>query len=477
MAEHDGNRWELFPAVPAERLVWDWLCLLEDRALNGALHKLHTTKTAHYGMFEYKHILVVGEQNLSYDTGRFKADFLQLTRLVRGVFTDQPTRQFVHAFTLSASMIELWVFDRSGAYSSGAFDIYNKPDTFTRALVGYATIDNDAIGLDTFIEREDKHYYVIVEDINGNKTRIRLSKLIIRQKAIASDKHKLEVEQLRLAEIRGITTIGELRERLEFRERYKFRSKDVFFEDLLLVGTIDMSGYKRKSSSDYWSDTSESKKPRSNSQQLTLENRIYSCFVISLAGRLLYKTGNILYRDILSNNIIITKPEIAGSFNSMLINLDLAKIRDSGPSGARHQTGTMQFMAVEVLRKTDHTYCHDLESFFYVLLWMCARQSWRNGFARREKPPKESILRRWEIRTFDSIADVKEGHMTVNSLERIMGEFLSIFDFVQPLCLRIRKILFPLDKDERMSFGTPAGDPDQLYNPIIAAFNNTIRTM
>ena len=41
----------------------------------------------------------------------------------------------------------------------------------------------------------------------------------------------------------------------------------------------------------------------------------------------------------------------------------------------------MQFMAVEVLRKADHTYRHDLESFLYVLLWMCARQAWSSGFA------------------------------------------------------------------------------------------------
>jgi hypothetical protein len=64
--------------------------------------------------------------------------------------------------------------------------------------------------------------------------------------------------------------------------------------------------------------------------------------------------------------------------------------------------------------------------------------------------------------------------MTVNSLERIMGEFPEAMDIVKPLCPRIRKILFPLDTDERMSFGTPSGDPDQLYSPIIAAFNEAI---
>ena len=67
-------------------------------------------------------------------------------------------------------------------------------------------------------------------------------------------------------------------------------------------------------------------------------------------------------RDISSNNIIITKPETADDFKGVLIDLDQAKVRDSGPSEARHQTGTMQFMVIEVLRKADHTYRHDLES-------------------------------------------------------------------------------------------------------------------
>lgn len=576
MAEHDGSRWKSFPPVQKEELIWDWLRSLEDGALSGAPYKLHTTKTAHQfkerkgqmdlffqtpvpeasGPFEYKHVLVVGEQKSSYDTGRFKADFLQLTRLVRGVFTDQPTRRFVHAFTLSASMMEMWVFDRSGAYSSGAFDIHNEPDTFARALVGYATMDDNAMGLDTFIEREGKHYYVTVDDLNSNETRIRLSRPIVRQRAIvcrgttcyetqdsyvaklswASDKRKLEVEQLRLAETRGvkgvarvvahrqITTIAELRQGLEFRKRHKFRNEDVYYEDLPSVGTIDILSHKRKSASDHRSDTPESKKPRSNSQQPTLvvqnsrqiistgkpslynsggdmwENRIYSCLVISPAGRVisdfrtvkellgairdaikahqsLYETGNILHRDISSNNIIITKPDTADGFNGMLIDLDLAKIRDSGPSGARHQTGTIQFMAVEVLRRADHTYRHDLESFFYVLLWMCARQSWSNGFARGEKPPKDSILRRWEIGSFKDIARTKAGDMTVDGLEGIMTEFPGMFNHIQPLCLQIRKILFPLDKDERMSFGTPAGDPNQLYSPIIAAFDDAVNNM
>ncbi|PNY25062.1 Uncharacterized protein TCAP_05005 [Tolypocladium capitatum] len=107
----------------------------------------------------------------------------------------------------------------------------------------------------------------------------------------------------------------------------------------------------------------------------------------------------------------------------------------------------MQFMAVEVLRQAEHTYRHDLESFFHALLWMCVRESWTKSqcSSRGEKPPEESLLRRWEIGSFKYIAAAKEGDVTVNRLEEgIIGEFPEALDVVKPLRPRIRKILFPL---------------------------------
>jgi hypothetical protein len=353
----------------------------------------------------------------------------------------------------------------------------------------------------------------------------------------ASDKRKLEAEQLKLAEQRDvkgvarvvahrqITTIAELRGGLEFSNHHKFRHEAVFFEDPLSATTSTNASYhKRKSSSDNASDNaSGSKRRRSNSQKSNLatefddqlsigkakpslyvpgedlwENRIYSCLVVSPAGRVisdfrtikellesmqdairahqsLYVAGNILHRDISSNNIIITEPERADGFKGMLIDLDLAKVRDSGPSGARHQTGTMQFMAIEVLRKADHTYRHDLESFFYVLLWMCARSSWARGFGGKGEPPRDSILRKWEIGSFKHIANAKVGHMTVNGLEEVMDEFPDVFEVVKPLCLKIRSIMF--GETARLNIGTPAGDSDQLYNPIVVAYDDVIKKL
>lgn len=67
--------------------------------------------------------------------------------------------------------------------------------------------------------------------------------------------------------------------------------------------------------------------------------------------------------------------------------------------------------------------------------------------------------------------------MSVDGLKEVTDEFLEAFQIIKPLCLRIRKILFPLDKDERISVGTPAGSPDQLYNAILDAYNEIIHKL
>lgn len=173
------------------------------------------------------------------------------------------------------------------------------------------------------------------------------------------------------------------------------------------------------------------------------------------------------------NNILIVRPEDAGGSKGIIIDLDLAKKLNSEPSGAWHQTGTMQFMAIEVLKLADHTYRHDLESFFYVLLWMCARNSWSNGFAKEgEIQPRDSILRGWEIGSFKDIAKAKIGDMRVDGLEQIFEEFPRALDGIKSLCLKIRSILF--GDLARLVVGTPKEDPSQLYHKMFAAFEECI---
>ena len=84
----------------------------------------------------------------------------------------------------------------------------------------------------------------------------------------------------------------------------------------------------------------------------------------------------------------------------------------------------MEFMAIEVLLGIDHTYRHDLESFFYVLLWICARRTWeREFFCSTVDRPRRNILTKWYTGSFEDIADAKQVYVHVDKFEDILKEF------------------------------------------------------
>lgn len=473
--------------------------------------------------------------------------------------------------------MELWVFDRSGPYSSGEFDIHEELEKFIEVIVGYAMMDDEELGLDTFIELNDTGRFITISrDAIGKENRMQLNEVpFVKQRAIVCrgttcfrssdqadvvkfswtfDKRPPEADHLRLTREKGvegiarlieyqrITSISELRSELIFPSSHRFRdgtasatasfsqTQDQSFGPIQNL-SISKTSSKRKRPGD---DGGSRKRSKSNSQKSKLSqqyeatqmsgepavslyesddgkysNRIFGCLAIAPAGRALseftqrpqstnsvpsairelftalrdaikahrslYLKGNILHRDVSENNIIITNPDETGGFTGMLIDLDLAKVLGSGRSGARHQTGTMEFMAIEVLRGIDHTYRHDLESFFYVLLWICARRVWERGFGcSAADRSKESMLNEWYTGSFKEIARSKMYAMGVDGFKELVDEFPQAFDSVKPLCTKIRGTLFPLLEDGALFIGTSSDPPEQLYHLIIRAFDEAI---
>ncbi|KAI2639447.1 kinase-like domain-containing protein [Xylaria nigripes] len=293
-----------------------------------------------------------------------------------------------------------------------------------------------------------------------------------------------------------ITTINSMRDGLQFLESHSFR------------GTADeMIGKSKKRSSvdcrlqppkRFRSSTGQSVSPSMEDSQcpaLSLSsdgynNRAFRCLVTYPAGRpiyeyespvellealrdaikaheSLYTAANILHRDISENNIIITEKKTG--FSGRLIDLDLAKEVGSGRCGALCRTGTMEFMAIEVLLDKDHTYRHDLESFFYVLLWQCILRGWR--FENEKKPAERyALLKTWYTGTFLDIALYKQGAMSPNGFQAILGDFPTQLACVKPLCEQFHSILFR----DGLFTSTPGDHPSVLYGQIINAFDDTI---
>lgn len=85
----------------------------------------------------------------------------------------------MQGFFLHDTTMELWVFNRSGPYSSGRFNIYEESKKFIRAITRYAIIDDEELGLDTFTELDNKGRFIIIsKDIIGKKNRIRLDRAL-----------------------------------------------------------------------------------------------------------------------------------------------------------------------------------------------------------------------------------------------------------------------------------------------------------
>lgn len=88
-------------------------------------------------------------------------EFLHFAARALRVFNAQPARHFLHAFLLRGKTLELWVFDRSGAYSSGVLDIARDPSLPLRVLAGYGMMSDQESGMKMLIKSlgpEDGNY-------------------------------------------------------------------------------------------------------------------------------------------------------------------------------------------------------------------------------------------------------------------------------------------------------------------------------
>ena len=87
-----------------------------------------------------------------------------------------------------------------------------------------------------------------------------------------------------------------------------------------------------------------------------------------------YTAGKVLHRDLSENNLMFKRDADSNSAKGVVNDWDMASHPDNKgevpTSTARHRTGTISFMACDLLvdKPPVHIYRHDLESFFYILI-------------------------------------------------------------------------------------------------------------
>ena len=434
---------------------------------------------------------------------------LSLFGLSRKVFAAQPTRLFLHGFYVHESLLELWVFDRSGAYSSETLNHQTDFKKFVCILLGYQLMSDEQLGLNEILTRQDPHSCVLLsgankvfleqkpfvasEDVVGNGTTCFRAKSqeseswdrIVKFKWRLGWRDRPEEDMLKLVNERQVwgaislfdsqqvATTVQLREGL----RLNGRTRKLVLNNANLPISNDE---KNRGVIDYSEET-----------DMSWETRICSLLVLSPLGRPLrsFKTtlellqvfhdaikshrsllqdANVLHQDISPGNIIIVDNQDKQQPKGILIDFDVAMDLAVGPRSPGEVTGTRPFMAIEILLGKRHWYRHDLESFVYVFLWTLITEG-------RESPPHGSILKKWSRGDWDDLAAEKSRQMTEEGFRSLLEEFPSRFESFKPLAEKLRAVLFPIVNGEIwIGSNNEPGAIDNLYDNVVEVFQNAI---
>ena len=155
----------------------------------------------------------------------------------------------------------------------------------------------------------------------------------------------------------------------------------------------------------------------------------------------LHTQAGMLQSDISPNNLMVNEEDDTPSWRAFLIDLDLTiKEQREDYSGARGKTGTRPFMPIGVLLDDEkHSFMHDLESFFWVLFWICIHY---NGPNQGRVVPR---FDKWNYVDTEELANSKKG-VVVNERDFLRTAEENFTPYYQPLipCAnRLRRKVFP----------------------------------
>ncbi|KAM4064122.1 serine/threonine-protein kinase [Hirsutella rhossiliensis] len=304
--------------------------------------------------YRWSHILIAGELKSNPKADIASIAWIDLARYAREVFAAQDTRRFVLGFTLCGSLMRVWEFDRLGGIASEQFDINKKHGAlqFATTILGFLRMNKEMLGFDPTIITSGGQQYIEIE--RNDKT----ERLIIDDVMNADDDIQNNV-----------------RKRLDVTKATNYRSGHA----MLPSGTSASSVSRRGQSSGAVKASTGA-----------LPNRVHRRLILRDFGKPIYKAksrtallaalescieghqslheAGLLHRDISINNLMINEDDENPSWQAFLIDLDLA-IREQR-QGA--------------LLGDQHSFMHDLESFFWVFFWPLAQ--WVNRLRRELFP-------------------------------------------------------------------------------------------
>lgn len=127
---------------------------------------------------------------------------------------------------------------------------------------------------------------------------------------------------------------------------------------------------------------------------------------------------------------MIDRDDAGGVAKGVLCDWDLAsELTPDGKvprSQSKHRTGTQPFLAVDLLDDipSEHFYRHDLESFFYILIWAGLHYSLKG----RKLKTTHRLVSDWADGSYSTAQNVKRSlHLGSSNLDKIINSFTPEF--------------------------------------------------
>ncbi|KAL1699581.1 hypothetical protein EV121DRAFT_215948 [Schizophyllum commune] len=327
------------------------------------------------------------------------------------VFHHQETRIYHIGIAFAGDSFQVAYYDRAGCVLSGIYNVHEHPGTLVRTVMGLSYLDDSYLGKDTsIISRDGREFttvggveYEIVEclasdgDILGNGTtcwRCRRpdtdAQFVVKTKWTVVHPHRTSDAEFlkKAAGIDGVTTL--------VCEDKVWRANGLP-QDTMWLRDVLQGPERLPILRDH---------PRMELRRLVLRPYGRPLEDFASVDELLagfsdaIKGARILHCDISDNNVMLHDPDERDRSRGLLVDPDCAVfVRREGAVGPRgYGKGTHPFIACNVLnpdRSEARAPWHDLESFLYVLMYICTTCSGPHDTPRENFDIDDSPMSPW----------------------------------------------------------------------------------
>ncbi|KEZ45484.1 hypothetical protein SAPIO_CDS1802 [Scedosporium apiospermum] len=361
-------------------------------------------------------VLVPGELESNSATAMLSNSWLDLGRYAREVLAAQDTRRFVLGFTICGPLMSIWEFDRLGAVASEQFNINKDGLRFLCTILGFLRMSEEKLGFDPTIGRAGSQRFIEIERNAGRATTCwkahrkedsRKTPLVIKDSWQLIGREE-EGKLLREVTDRGVTNVA----RYYYHDTVRVggRTDDIWYNIRAGLDAAATTNYRLEPPStskpgnlrnSYGSQTdtplplstrSCSVYPHQSSSN-ALPNRVHRRVILRDYGKPIYEASSraallaalegcivgheslrkagFLHGDISIYNLMVNEDKENPSWPSFLIDTDLATKESRGEASPTGSKAMKAFRAIGILLGEPRCFMHDLESFFWVLFWIC----------------------------------------------------------------------------------------------------------